>query len=151
MAGIVRSALSSAGSGGPQPSRYAGTQMELGVPLPPVDMRQGGSQSSTTTTTSLNPRDKISNISRRWVWGPSRAFYTSGCGPGRLAIGLIASEWSGTYLGIEVKDRHVQWATTEITSRFPDYRSSAWMRRMNDTTQAGLKLAPSLWKTAQWT
>ena len=47
---------------------------------------------------------------------------TFGCGPGRIAIALIDAEWKGSYLGIEVKSRHVDWATTEITSRFPDYR-----------------------------
>ena len=45
-----------------------------------------------------------------------------GCGPGRVAIGLICSGWHGSYLGVEVKEVHVRWTTAEITSRFPEFR-----------------------------
>ena len=96
--------------------------MELGVPLPPVDMRQGGGPIKYDDDYFVeSARQDIQHLTTLGL-GPQSRFLDFGCGPGRLAIGLIASEWSGTYLGIEVKDRHVQWATTEITSRFPDYR-----------------------------
>jgi len=54
--------------------------------------------------------------------GPRSRFLDFGCGPGRLAVGLIASGWSGTYLGVEVNQRHVHWATESITSHFPHFR-----------------------------
>ena len=53
---------------------------------------------------------------------PGSRFLDFGCGPGRLAVGLIASGWSGSYSGVEVSQRQVHWATESITSRFPDYR-----------------------------
>ncbi len=37
-------------------------------------------------------------------------------------MGLIASGWSGSYLGVEVSQPQVHWATESITSRFPDFR-----------------------------
>lgn len=45
-----------------------------------------------------------------------------GSGPGRLAFGLIANDWAGSYLGIEVNKRHVDWADKAITPDHPRYR-----------------------------
>lgn len=46
-----------------------------------------------------------------------------GCGAGRFAYGLINTSWfAGTYLGLEVRPRHVEWCTNNITANYPSFR-----------------------------
>jgi cyclopropane fatty-acyl-phospholipid synthase-like methyltransferase len=53
---------------------------------------------------------------------PKSRLLDFGSGPGRLAIGLIESGWTRSYLGVELKERSVRWASAEITSRFSDFQ-----------------------------
>jgi SAM-dependent methyltransferase len=96
--------------------------MELTVPLPPVEMRQGGGPLKYDDDFFVeSARLDIDHLTTLGL-APQSRFLDFGCGPGRLAFGLMATGWSGSYVGVEVKERHVQWATSAITPRFPDFR-----------------------------
>jgi SAM-dependent methyltransferase len=95
--------------------------MDLDVPLPPVDIRQGGGRHRFDDDYYVETaRSDVNFLTSVGLESDSRLL-DFGCGPGRLAIGLIASGWAGSYLGVETKAVHVSWATEEITSRFPNF------------------------------
>ena len=92
------------------------------VPLPPVQIRQGGGSLRFDDDVFVDSgRQDVEMLEAAGLQSGWR-LVDFGCGPGRIAIALIDAGWKGSYLGIEVKSRHVDWATREITSRFPDYR-----------------------------
>jgi SAM-dependent methyltransferase len=96
--------------------------MDRSVPLPPVDMRRGNGPLKYDDDYFVeSARQDVEHLMNLGL-APGSRLLDFGCGPGRLAVGLIAAGWSGSYMGVEVKDRHVQWATNEITSRFPDFQ-----------------------------
>lgn len=96
--------------------------MDLAVPLPPARIRQGGGRHRFDDDYFLDTACSDARFLTSIGLTAGSRVLDFGCGPGRLAIGLIASGWSGSYLGVEAKRVHVDWATADITSRFPDFR-----------------------------
>jgi cyclopropane fatty-acyl-phospholipid synthase-like methyltransferase len=101
------------------------------LPLPPTQIRQGGGPLRYDDDYFLESARYDAELLMSVGLRPGSRLLDFGCGPGRVAIGLIASEWSGSYLGVEVQNRHVSWATSDITSRFPDFRF-VWVDASND-------------------
>lgn len=92
------------------------------VPLPPPQIRQGDRQRRFDDDFFVETAERDARLLMSVGLEPGQRLLDFGCGPGRLAIGLIARGWEGSYLGVEVKARHVEWADRQITSRFPDFR-----------------------------
>lgn len=75
---------------------------------------------------------------------PESRLIDFGCGPGRLAFGLINVGWfTGEYPGVEVQERRVDWCTRNVTSRYPSYqfvRVGASNERYNPRGSESLRL-----------
>lgn len=95
--------------------------MNLPFPLPPTQIRQGGG--ALRFDDDFFVKSAVEDVQMLESIGleSGAKFVDFGCGPGRLAIGLIVSGWEGSYFGVEVKDRHVRWATANITRHFPNF------------------------------
>ena len=113
------------------------------MPLPPTKIRQGGGplrfDDEYFVDSALEDLDYLESVGL----GPDSTFLDLGCGPGRLAIGLIQKDWAGSYLGVEVNKRHVEWTQREITPAFPTYefvRVDAQNERYNPDGTAARKL-----------
>lgn len=91
------------------------------VPLPPVQIRQGGGGLRFDDDVFVEAARYDAKLLEAYGLTSGARVLDFGCGPGRVAIGLIDTGWSGPYLGIEVNERHVRWATSEITARFSDF------------------------------
>jgi cyclopropane fatty-acyl-phospholipid synthase-like methyltransferase len=94
--------------------------MDAQVPLPPVS-RQGGGRLRFDDEYFLRSAMSSAELLISLGLSPGSRILDFGCGPGRLAIGLIASGWRGSYLGVDVKDPQIGWANTQIRTRFPDF------------------------------
>lgn len=92
------------------------------VPLPPAELRQGGVHFLDDGAFVASAVEDVERLRAHGLQPESRVL-DLGCGPGRFAIGLLATEWfTGSYLGVEVQERHVKWCIDHITSRWPPYR-----------------------------
>jgi SAM-dependent methyltransferase len=91
--------------------------------LPPSDLRQGGrhfKDDKAFISSGLRDAERLREIAGLDVDSDVLDF---GCGAGRFAYGLIETDWfGGSYLGIEVQQRHVDWCTANITAYDPSYR-----------------------------
>lgn len=92
------------------------------IPLPPARIRRGEARRHHDDQHFIDTALKDADILYSVGLQAGQRLVDFGCGPGRLAIGLISSGWSGSYLGFEVKEHHVLWASAQLTSRHPDYR-----------------------------
>jgi SAM-dependent methyltransferase len=96
--------------------------MDLPIPLPPVEIRRADSRlrddDGYFVESGLQDVRMLTDAGLR----TGAHMVDLGCGPGRLAIGLIVSGWSGSYLGVEVEESQVRWASSEITPQFPDFK-----------------------------
>ena len=92
------------------------------IPLPPAELRQGGVHfldDGAFLASAVEDAEKL----RAHGLKPESRVLDLGSGPGRFAIGLLATDWfTGSYLGVEVQERHVNWCTEHIASRWPSYR-----------------------------
>lgn len=46
----------------------------------------------------------------------------AGCGYGRLAIGLLSTDFKGSYLGFDILKKQIGWCAETLTSAFPAYQ-----------------------------
>lgn len=92
------------------------------VPLPPASMRRGNEHLRDDSQFLTSARNSV-ELLREVGLKPSSRVLDFGCGPGRVAIGLIQSGWfDGSYVGVEVVAKQVEWCIAEISSRHPAYR-----------------------------
>jgi SAM-dependent methyltransferase len=96
--------------------------MDVQVPLPPVRIRQGGGRLRFDDEYFLRSAVQSAELLTSVGLSQGSRILDFGCGPGRLAIGLIAAGWRGSYLGVDVKDPQIKWAKAQITTRFPNFR-----------------------------
>lgn len=109
----------------PAPSRpaAAGPRLDqMDLPLPPIELRRGGGRLRNDDRYFIESGKVAAET--LFLAGLERGMrlIDLGSGPGRLALGLIASAWSGEYLGVEVNGRQAKWANSHITSRWPEFR-----------------------------
>lgn len=96
--------------------------MDDSIPLPPTEIRQGSGPLRFDDDRFIETgRGDVTFLQSVGLQSGARLI-DLGCGPGRLAVGLISSGWNGSYLGVEVNRRHVAWAEQELTPKFPDYQ-----------------------------
>ena len=96
--------------------------MDLPTPLPPTEMRRGGGPLKYNDKFFVESAVDDAHLLTAVGLEENGRLIDFGCGPGRLAIGLIRSGWIGSYLGVEVNEAQVRWTSAEITSRFPEFR-----------------------------
>ena len=95
----------------------------MSLPLPPSRLRQGGRHfKSDEDFLSSGMRD-ADRLRESAGLAADSMVLDFGCGAGRFAYGLIYTHWfDGSYLGLEVQPRHVEWCDNTITSAHPSYR-----------------------------
>lgn len=115
---------SSAGRRLLHPRRGAtGVKLSRQPPLPPPALRQGGEHFLDDNAFRRSAQSDARRLVREAGLRPWSSVVDLGCGPGRLAIGLLSSFWfHGSYLGVEVQRRHVEWCSDHLTSRFPGFK-----------------------------
>jgi SAM-dependent methyltransferase len=91
----------------------AGTTWDGGLPIPPPHLRfmQESDERFIATARSLTGALASNGLQ------PTSDVLDVGSGYGRLAVGLMdRSEFTGTYLGFDILERHVEWCTGVISA-----------------------------------
>ncbi len=92
------------------------------IPLPPPEIRQGGGPLRNDDSYLLKTAQEDVEMMKGIGLSEAAHILDFGCGPGRIALGLINEGWNGSYTGVEVNQRHVKWAAANLTPLFPSYR-----------------------------
>jgi cyclopropane fatty-acyl-phospholipid synthase-like methyltransferase len=97
----------------------------MNLPLPPARIRQGGPALADDAYFLESGLTIVGLLRDEAGLEPTSSLLDFGCGPGRLSVALIASDWyQGSYVGVDVKQVHVDWCNDQIASRHPSYRFS---------------------------
>lgn len=92
-------------------------------PFPPKDLRQGGEHFLDDEAFARSGDADVARLVREAKLRPWSRVLDLGCGAGRLAHALARRWWFvGSYVGVEVQERHVEWCSQNIHSRLSSFR-----------------------------
>jgi SAM-dependent methyltransferase len=81
-----------------------------GLPLPPNDLRFMGEDDEGLVRAGAH----LADVLRRHGLPQDGLLVDVGCGYGRLAIGLLVTDYRGSYLGFDILRRHVGWCRRNL-------------------------------------
>ncbi|WP_372734343.1 cyclopropane-fatty-acyl-phospholipid synthase family protein [Nocardioides sp.] len=90
----------------------------LTIPLPPTPLRfMNEDDEQLVTIGSDLARDLYAH-----GLGPGQRLLDVGCGYGRLAIGLMHTDFAGDYVGFDILPRHIKWCREHLATEHYDFR-----------------------------
>lgn len=99
----------------PDPTRDTLSSMTAEVPLPPHELRMGGAHFLDDDDFRSAARSDVRYLVEHCGLRPTSRVLDVGCGPGRLAIGLLTELGGvGRYVGVDVQARHIDWCRKHL-------------------------------------